>query len=195
MNPFRLFKPVLTILVISAAVWAQQPAAPTQAQKGKVAVINTAVLQEQIGEYKNRVETLNRQFEPRAKEMQSLADRIGALENTLKTQAQTLTAARVAEMTEQLESMKREYKRKQEDLETDGQKALNQTMGPVKEKLNKFLQEYAAKRGIVVLIDLANAFEANTILWYDRRLDVTQDFAVEYNRVHPVAAASVPGKP
>jgi outer membrane protein len=196
MNLIKILKAVPVLLVINATLWAQQqPAAPAQPGKGKVAVINTAVLQDQIGEYKSKVESLNRQFEPRGKELQSLAERIGALENTIKTQAQTLTAARIAEMTEQVETMKRDYKRKQEDLETDGQRALNQTLTPIKEKLNKFLQEFAARRGIVILIDLANAFEANTILWFDRRLDVTQEFAAEYNKVNPVAAAAAPAAP
>lgn len=189
----RPVKSAFLILGSCVAVAAQQPAPPTAVQKGKVAVINTAVLQDQIGEYKLKVDALNKQFEPRVKEIQSLAERIGALETTVRTQQQTLTAARLAEMTEQLEGMKRDHTRKREDLEIDGQRTLNQAVGPTKEKLGKFLQDYAARRGIVVVIDLANAFEANALLWYDRRLDVTQDFIAEYNRVNPVPAA--PAKP
>lgn len=192
MIPLRPAKPILLILLSCAAASAQQPARPAL-QKGKVAVINTAALQEQIGEYKSKVEALNKKFEPRVKEIQSLAERITALETTIGTQQQTLTAARLAEMTEQLEGMKRDHTRKREDLEIEGQRALNQVVGPTKEKMGKFLQDYAARRGIVVVIDLANAFEANALLWYDRRLDVTQDFVAEYNRVNPVAGA--PAKP
>ena len=117
------------LLMLSGAGMAQQPAAvagaPTQPflPKGKVALINTAVFQEKVGEFRTKIEALNKQFEPRVKEVQQLADKITALETTLKSQGQVLAAARVAEMTEQIESMKKDYQRKSEDLQADAGRA------------------------------------------------------------------------
>jgi Skp family chaperone for outer membrane proteins len=177
-------------------VFAQQPAGPapqgapaTAAHKGKIAVINTAVLQQEIMEYKSRIESVNRQYEPRGKELQGEADRITALETTLRTQRQQLTAARVAEITEEIERKKRDYRRKAEDLEAEAQRTLTQVLGPIKEKLGKFLDFYTTKREIILLIDLANAAENNSVLWIDPRIDVTKDFISEYNKVNPVANA------
>jgi outer membrane protein len=206
MKLFRLSLSIIALLAASATASAQQMATPTAAppqgaatglSTGKVAVINTTLFQEQLGEFKLKVEGLNRQFETRVKDVQSLADRIGSLENTLKTQSNVLTPARVAEMTEQVATMKREYQRKGEDLQAEGNRAREQAFAPLSEKLAKFAQEYSAKRGIVVMIDLANAINSNTVLWYDRRTDVTQDFINEYNKAHPVpgAAAPAPAKP
>jgi outer membrane protein len=163
------------------------PAAPKSLVKGKIAVINTQVLQEQIGEYKAKIDGLNRQFEPRVREVQSLVDKINALETTIKSQSGVLTPAKLAEMNEQLEQMKRDQKRKAEDLQSDGERAQVQTLAPIKEKLQKFLQDFTAKRGITVLWDLGNAVEANAMVWYDSRADVTQDFIKEYNRANPVS--------
>jgi len=176
---------------------APRPAAPAGVAKGKIAVINTGILQEQIGEYKARIDGLNRQFEPRVREVQGLIDKINALETTIKTQSGVLTPARLAEMNEQLEQMKRDQKRKQEDLEADGERAQAQTLAPIKEKLNKFLQEYTAKRGITLIWDLGNAVQANAMVWYDQRADVTQDFIREYNKANPVpgAPAAAAAKP
>src|SRR5215472_8194023 len=176
---------------------APRPAVPAGVAKGKIAVINTGILQEQIGEYKARIDGLNRQFEPRVREVQGLIDKINALETTIKTQSGVLTPARLAEMNEQLEQMKRDQKRKQEDLEADGERAQAQTLAPIKEKLNKFLQEYTAKRGITLIWDLGNAVQANAMVWYDQRADVTQDFIREYNKANPVpgAPAAAAAKP
>ncbi|HEU4386875.1 MAG TPA: OmpH family outer membrane protein [Blastocatellia bacterium] len=182
---------LLPLVFTSIASAGPSPQAP---QKGKVAVVNTEVLQAQIGEYRAKVEAINKQFDPRQKELQGLADRINALDTTINTQRSQLTPARIAEMTDQLDQMKREYQRKQEDLQHDGERALAQALNPVKEKLRKALEDYSAKRGIAVVVDIANAFEQNVLLWYDQRIDITQDFINEYNKANPVAS-STPPKP
>lgn len=194
-NQFRSALSLLLPLVFTGVVLAGTPGLPPQGQqKGKVAIVNTEALQAQIGEYRSKVEAINKQFEPRTKDLQGLADRISALETTINTQRNQLTPARVAEMSDQLDQMKREYQRKQEDLQHDGERALTQSLGPIKEKLRKFLEGYCTKRGITLVIDIANAFEQNVLLWYDQRVDVTVDFVNEYNKANPVAT-SAPVKP
>ncbi|HEV8483659.1 MAG TPA: OmpH family outer membrane protein [Blastocatellia bacterium] len=194
----RIVQLMLALAALSIAASAQQVSAPTQGRpagvvtKGKVAFINTGIFQEQIGEFKARVEALNRQFEPRVRELQSKGERVAALENTIKTQSGVLAPAKLAETNEQLEREKREYQRKQEDLEADGNRAKDQLLGPIREKLTKFVEAYTEKRGISMLIDLANAIQSNTIVWYDPRADITQDFVTEYNKANPVATAPAP---
>jgi outer membrane protein len=178
---------------------AAQPAGPASLPKGKIAVINTTAFQQNVEEFKAKIDSLTRQFEPRVKEVQGLADKINALETTLKQQSQSgvLAPAKVAEMTENLESMKREYKRKAEDLEADASRARDKAFEPISAKLGKFAEEYTAKRGIVMLVDLANAVQSGTVIWFDPRSDVTQDFISEYNKANPVATAATkpPPKP
>ena len=199
--PMRIVQTVVALAILTIAASAQQVSAPTQGRtgavvpKGKVAFINTAIFQDQIGEFKARVEALNRQFEPRVRELQSKGERVAALENTIKTQSGVLTPAKLAETNEQLEREKREFQRKQEDLEADGNRAKDQLLGPIREKLTKFVEAYTEKRGIAMLIDLANAIQSNTLVWYDARADVTQDFVLEYNKANPVAAAPASAPP
>lgn len=193
---FALTALALQLLCVSAfaqqpgAAAPQQPAGPTLLPKGKIAVINTALFQEKVEEFKAKIESLSRQFEPRVKEIQSLADKITAMETTLKQQSGVLAAAKVAEMTENLESMKREYKRKAEDLEADAGRAKDKAFEPISGKLGKFAEEYTAKRGIVMLVDMANALQSGTVVWFDPRSDITQDFINEYNKANPVATAT-----
>jgi Skp family chaperone for outer membrane proteins len=152
--------------------------------------VNSAELQAKLIDYKAKIDELNRSFEPRIKEVQTLNERAVALENTIKTQSNALSATKVAEMTEQLESMKRDATRKTEDLQADGDRARNQQMGPLKEKLQKFLQDFTTRHGITLLIDLSNAIESNTVLWFDQRADVTQQFITEYNQALTQPAAA-----
>jgi Skp family chaperone for outer membrane proteins len=191
---------IIALLSLTTLAAAQQSAAvaPPTLPKGKVAVVNTAMFQEQVLEFKAKMEELNRQFEPRVKDVRGLADRISAQENTIKTQSQggALSAARVAEMTEQLEAMKKDYQRKAEDLQADATRAKDRAFEPLSAKLVKFAQDYTAKRGIVHLIDLGNSLQSGLLLWYDPRTDVTQDFINEYNKVNPAPAGSpTPTKP
>jgi outer membrane protein len=208
MKVLRLPLALLALLVITVAASAQQTSTSTPPQaglpqagappalvKGKIAVINTALFQEQVGEFRVKREELNRQFEPRSKELEGLANRITALENTLKSQTQVLSAAKIAEMNEQLNDMKKDYQRRGEDLQAEAERAQARAFQPLSEKLGKFAEEYARKRGIVLLVDLANSVQSGTVLWFDRRSEVTQDFINEYNKAYPVPnapATSVP---
>ena len=195
MKSLKVIFATIALLGMASLAVAQQPAAPAgppALPKGKVAVINTSLFQEQVLEFKAKRDELNRQFEPRVKEVQGLADRITAQENTIKTQSQSgaLSAARIAEMTEQLESMKKDYQRKTEDLQADATRAKDRAFEPLTAKLVKFAQDYTAKRGIVHLIDLGNALQSGTLLWYDARTDVTQDFINEFNKANPAPAGA-----
>lgn len=197
MRRFRLVLTVVAVATLGVAASAQVTsgltpqagAAPVTLPKGKVAVVNTAVFQGQVAEFKARIEALNRQFESRVKDVQGLGEKITALEATIKTQASTLSAATVAEKTEQLAVMKKEYQRKGEDLQADAGRARDKAFEPIQAKLLKFAAQFTAARGIVLLVDAANGVQSGTLLWYDQRSDVTQDFINEYNKANPVTAA------
>jgi outer membrane protein len=92
-------------------------------------------------------------------------------------------------MNEQLNDMKKDYQRRGEDLQAEAERAQARAFQPLSEKLGKFAEEYARKRGIVLLVDLANSVQSGTVLWFDRRSEVTQDFINEYNKAHPVPNA------
>ena len=195
MKVFKLALAALALQLVVVSALAQQPGAGAPAArpllpKGKIAVINTAAFQEKVEEFKAKIESLNRQFEGRVKEVQSLNDKINALETTLKSQTGVLTPAKVAEMTENLDTMKRDYKRKTEDLEADGGRARDKAFEPITGKLGKFAEDYTAKRGIVMLVDISNALQSGIVVWFDPRSDITQEFINEYNKANPVATAA-----
>jgi Skp family chaperone for outer membrane proteins len=166
----------------------QTPAAPQPLPKGKIAVISTDMLQAEILEFRAKLEAINRQFEPEVKELESEANKIRALETTIETQKEILGAAKIAELAEQLDRMKRIYQRRAEDLQAKGSRQKDVAMEPLNKKLSKFAEDYTARKGIIILFDIQNSFESNTLIWYDPRIDVTKDFITEYNKAHPAAA-------
>jgi Skp family chaperone for outer membrane proteins len=154
------------------------------------------MFQGQVAEFKTRIEALNRQFETRVKEVQGLGEKITALEATIKSQAATLSPATVAEKSEQLAAMKKDYQRKGEDLQADAARARDKAFEPMQAKLLKFAAQYTASRGIVLLVDAASGVQSGTLLWFDQRTDVTQDFINEYNKANPATTApTTPPKP
>jgi outer membrane protein len=195
----KLALAVLALPLLAGLAFAQSPGPSAKPApllpKGRLAVINTAAFQSEVEEFKAKVESLNRQFEARVKEVQGLNDKITALENTLKSQSGVLSAAKVAEMTENLDTMKRDYKRKGEDLEADAGRARDKAFEPITGKLGKFAEDYTAKRGIVMLVDISNAIQAGVVIWFDPRSDITKDFIVEYNKANPVATSAAKPAP
>ncbi len=165
----------------------QSPATPQPVPKGKIAIISTDQLQAEIQEFRVRLEAINRRFEPEVKELEGEANKIRALETTIETQKDILGAAKIAELSEQLERMKRAYQRSAEDLQAKGGRERDLAMQPLNEKLSKFAADYTTRKGIIILFDIQNSFESNTLIWYDPRIDVTKDFIAEYNKAYPVA--------
>lgn len=191
MKRTRIVFSLFALLVLSVAASAQ-----TAPGKGRIAVINTTVFQEKIAEFKAKIDALNKQFEPRVRDLEQLGQRIQQMENTIQNGRGTLTPAKIAELSEQMEGLKKEYQRKGEDLQVDGNKAREQSLQPVSEKLERFAKDYTARKGITLLFDLANAVNSNLIVWYDAKMDVTDDFITEYNKANPSTAASAnPPKP
>ncbi|MEW6206850.1 MAG: OmpH family outer membrane protein [Acidobacteriota bacterium] len=180
---------LLALAIFASAQQGAKPQTPATQPlpKGKIAVISTDMLQAEIKEFRAKLESINRQFEPEVKEMESEANKIRALETTIETQKDILGAAKIAELAEQLERMKRNYQRRAEDLQAKGGRQRDVAMEPLNKKLSKFAEEYAARKGIIILFDIQNSFESNTLIWYDPRIDVTKDFINEYNKAYPVA--------
>jgi outer membrane protein len=63
--------------------------------------------------------------------------------------------------------------------------------------MTQFLNTYAAKRNIVVVINLAGAAQSGSLAYWNPGLDITEDFVSEYNKANPVAGvtATPPAQP
>src|SRR5262249_1997500 len=152
----------LALAAIAVSVSAQQA---TQAgvsgllQEGKVAVMNTAVFPEKIGELRQKYEQVQAQFKDRTQKLQALDQEVKQLTQDLAQKRATLTAEKVLEMEQSLNDKKKRGQRELEDLQADYNKALETTTKPVRDKLSQFINKYATQRGIVMIMDLPVSYQ------------------------------------
>jgi Skp family chaperone for outer membrane proteins len=158
-----------------------RPAGPIPT--GRVACIDFGVFPQRVTQMKRVYDSLNAQFATQGKELQSLQDRLGALQ--AQTQQGTASPQQQEQMAQQFEQLKKEFDRKKEDLDVAARRAYQQAMTPVQEKMNTAINEFARARGIVVVVNLAQARQTGSLLYFSPATDVTEAFIEEYNKKNP----------
>ncbi len=158
--------------------------------EGKLAYINTAAFSNNIGELKARLDTLNREFEPKKKEVQAMEDDLNNLKNKIQTQGATVSVQVRSQWVEEATDKEKLLTRKKEDYNAMGQKRLAETTQPVYDKVGKFLEGYCQQRGIVMVLEGGAAQQAGILLFAAQATDITEDFIKEYNKAHPAPAAA-----
>lgn len=200
-------------ILLSLAVNAQTPTPPssrpaTAAQpaaasaptggtgaEGKVALINTALFREGIGELKIRLDALNSEFEPKNKEIQARQDELTNLQNKIQTQGNTVQPAVRSQWADELNQKQVTLKRLQEDYEALAKKRYEEVSGPVYDRIGQALEKYAQQRGISVVFE-GNALQQSQALVYAvAAMDITADFIQEYNKANPAPAGTAARKP
>jgi len=185
------------VLASGLALAQQQSTAPGNQPKpfnpalGPLRVINMAAFGTGIHELKAKIDQLNNEFATRYKEVQTLQDQITSLESEISTQRDSVRPEVISEKMDRLERLKRDYKRKAEDLETDAKKRWADVTGPVYQKIGDFLEkEYAPKRGVTMLIDISGARQTGSLAYIADGIEITDDFMNEYNKAYPVPGVS-----
>ncbi len=179
----------------------QQPAANTAASgtgaEGKIAVINTAAFRNGIQELKVKLDALNVEFEPKNKELQSLQENIENIKNKIQTQGPTVQPAVRNQWMEEGAALEKELKRKAEDYDALAKKRFEEVSGPIYDRISSFLDQYARKHGISMVLESGAALQNGLLLFAAAATDITEDFMREYNKANPAAAASpsATGKP
>ncbi|MEO6724962.1 MAG: OmpH family outer membrane protein [Blastocatellia bacterium] len=177
----------------TAAPAAAAPAGGTGAE-GKLAYLNSARFRDGVNELKERIDALNKEFEPRRKEVQALEEEVNNLKNKIQTQGQTVSAQVRNQWLEEGTLKEKTLKRMGEDYEAMGQKRLADAYQPVSDKIMKFLDGYCQQRGIVMVMEGGAVQQAGVLLYASSATDITEDFMKEYNKVNPGSGAAAPKK-
>ena len=206
MRTFRL----IAVNFIFVAIFAISAFAQAQ-DAGKIGLVNTFAFEDDKGGISKLVtasNSLETEFKPSTTELESMYRKIQDLQKeiqTLQGQAndpkfpgnkdtlQTTLQTKGADY----EKMGREFKFKQDDLKAriDARRAI--VVGPIYQDVMKALQEFAVKNGYAVILDGAKLEEAQILMAFNNKYDVTKDFIAYYNQQRPAgtAAATAPAKP
>lgn len=187
----------LFALPILALAWwhTQQTASPAAAQSSiptaKVAIIdsNEFTADKGIQQVLQQLRLLDEKYKPQTDELQKMQREIEALQDEIRTKSANWTVEVQRRKQEELEDKQLKLKRRSEDTQRAYQKERLRVTAPISERVRTHLQQYASKRGITILIDLAPLEQSGAVPYYDQAVDITQDFINDYNKTYPVAQA------
>jgi outer membrane protein len=174
-----------------AAPAAKEAAAPVggTGAEGKIGVMRTDAFRQGLTELKAKLDTLNTEFEPKRKALETKQATLENLKNKIQTQGNTVSAAVRNQWVEEAANEEKLLKRMGEDFEAEGQKRLGEVQGPVFDKVGKLLESYCQQRGIVLVMEAGAAQQAGVLIFASAATDITEDFMKEYNKANPGGAA------
>lgn len=129
-----LLPPVGGSLPVSPAITTEPPVPQSSPAAPRIAVVNTQAFGELINEYRQQVVTLQTEFRPTLDTLQRLGAEIQAEEDALQRLADQLTPDVRLKRTDDLERKKKDFKRRQEDLNEAAEKRAAILLNPVREK-------------------------------------------------------------
>ncbi|MFN0124424.1 MAG: OmpH family outer membrane protein [Blastocatellia bacterium] len=199
---------LLPAMALSVAAQTPTPAAPaagapaaakpapapasvaTQVPKMRVGIIAIAAFRENVGDMRVKYEKLQAEFAPISNKLASIQVSIEEKEKTLQTNFGKMTPAQQQRLAEEIEGLKKTLQRETEDAQAQAQRREAEETAPVFEKINRFMAEYAQKRGLTVVLEAGGMGPA--IVYASAAANITEDFIREYNKANPtptVAAA------
>jgi len=168
-------------------------AAAPNVPASKVALINTEMFADEkqgIVRIVAAVKKVDGEFQPRRTELQQLQTRLQQLSDDIEKTKNVAAPAATQQKMDQLEQLKKEGQRKQEDAQAAYNKRMQEILAPVYEDIGKSLDAFGKAQGITLLLDASKIGPA--ILSAADATDVTRAFIADFNRQYPATAAVTP---
>lgn len=191
---------LMALFVVSGL--AQATSSQPVATAGKIAVINTYDFGDEkdgITKYISAVKALNAEFTPIDNEIKTMNTRLETLaaeiENLRKlaaTNPKAIDEKSAQAKIDEAEKLQRDMKFKSEDAKARYEKRQQAVMGPVMGDIYKALQEYAAQKGYLMILDVSKLAEAELVMALDEKSLITKDFVTFYNARPATSAATTP---
>lgn len=201
MKRARFFAAVTMLTVTAFCVSAQQkPAAaaapPASAQSvavpdSKMAMIYSETFLDPktgIARFNSLLGTLNREFQPRQAELQSLQTRINTLTKEIEDTQSVADPNAIRQKRDQLTQLNTDFKRKGEDAELAYTKRRQDIFLPLQQDIGKALEAFAKARGITVIVDASQV----PLMYAADSIDITRAFINDFNSKNPATAAVTP---
>jgi Skp family chaperone for outer membrane proteins len=183
-------------LCVSSAFGQTRPATGAQAPaqtagpvpESKIALIYSDLFLDAktgIARFNTLVGTLNREFQPRQTELQTMQQKIQALTDDLQKTAAVADPKTLQTKQEQLEQMNKDFKRKGEDAQGAYDRRRKEIFTPLQDDIGKALEAYAKSHNINVIIDGSQV----PLVYAADALDITRAFINDFNSKNPATAA------
>lgn len=195
---------LITFNFIFVAVFALSAFAQAQ-DTGKIGLVNTFAFEDDksgITKLVTASNSLESEFKTSTTELETMYNRIQALQKEIQTlQAQgndpkypgdkTKLQATLQTKAADYDKAGREFKFKQDDLKARVDTRRQVVVGPIYSDVMKALQEFAVKNGYAVILDGAKLEEAQILMAFNNKYDITKEFITYYNARPAGTAAAV----
>ncbi len=144
-----------------------------------------------IARFNTLVTTLNREFQPRQTELQTMQQKIQALTEDIQKTAAVADPKTVQTKQDQLDQLKKDFQRKGEDAQAAYDRRRKEMFTPLQDDIGKALEAYAKGHNINVIIDGSQV----PLVYAADTLDITRAFINDFNSKNPATAAVTPVTP
>jgi len=141
-----------------------------------------------IGRFTTVITNLNREFQPRQAELQTLQQKIQTLTDDIAKTTAVADPKTIATKQEQLDQLKKDFQRKGEDAQAAYNKRRTDLFSPLQEDIGKALEVYAKAHNINVIIDASQV----PLVYAADALDITRPFINDFNSKNPATASVTP---
>lgn len=178
---------------------APQPAPQTSAPvpESKIALINSEAFlyeKEGITRLLAAAKKTDGEFDARRKELAQLGQKIQQLTDEINKLQQgggtVVPMQQIQAKIDQLEQMKKDGKRMQEDSEAAYPKRMAEALAPIYDEISTALQAFGKARGITLILDAKELRPA--ILMAADATDITRAFIADFNSKNPATAQVTP---
>lgn len=191
------------IVVFSLSLFACAASADSQAVPTKLAFIDSGAFADEkagITKYVNAYKGLVIEFKTATDEINGIGTRLGALSKEAQAIQDKLNGppapgvdinvlrASLSQKLDEGQRLQIDMKRKQEDLKAKYEKRESAVAVPVMREIGAAIEVYRKAKGYDLILDAAKLGES--ILGYDRSLDITDAFIADFNS----KASGVPAK-
>ena len=181
----RAVVPVLAVLLMTPAVWAQAAGAAASA---KVGVLSVQAAIASTAEGKQAAAELQSQFAPRTTELQNLQKQIEELRSRLQTGQSTLSDEEKARLQREGDQLTRTFQRKQQEFQDDTNDAQQEVVNRIGRKLVDVLSKFSKDNGYSIILDTSS--QQSPVLFAANQIDVTQDIIRLYDQSYPVKTSA-----
>lgn len=189
------------IFAVSAFAQAAQPAS------GRVGLVNTLAFGGDekgtggITKFKNALKSVDDEFKTVNDKLRTMGTKYQTLGQEIETMRKNansnvpIDTKTVQTKVEEFQTLETQIKREQEDAKAKYERRYQQVIGPVYNDILRAMSDFAKQKGYALILDGAKLEQADILLGFDEKYNVTDEFITFYNARPAGAATATATKP
>jgi outer membrane protein len=172
----------------AAAATAPTTAPAPQAVPAKIALIEYEQAAAATNEGVRSLQDLQKKYEPRKTQLQTLSQEIDSLKKQLQSAPATLSDSERASRVRAIDVKEKQLQRDGEDASNAYNTDVQEALGKVAKKLGPVVVKYVQQNGFTMLLDNTGQQGGLSVLWTLPGTDISQAVVDAYNTASGVAA-------